>query len=233
MKAKLALWVMAWVALAGCGGGGLGDALSSGSGRVPVSVDWSDGSRDVSANSASVVATLSPSFGVTASRTLVLNRPTAGTVARGAFESVPRGSYRLVFRAFALENGFGAQVAEVAQSLEVTGGPMKEVALALAGQIHAIVLPEPARGVPLQVPTALVGYAVDAEGRAVLLPPGSLNWSVTSKGGAATITDGGVLVATAIGEIQVTLAEPESGKHAEVTLNVVVPPADPPGPPQL
>jgi hypothetical protein len=213
---KRAAYVLAGVLVAvvvGCGGSGSGGAAV---GEARMLVDW--GGTRAAADAQSITLTLT-NQGTEKAYEQILNRAPDQAQQAAIFQGLPAGDYIVTASAHDGANGQGSEVSSVATSLEVTHGNMSEVALELAGQIKDIVIPAapvPTTGAPIK----LIGFAVDVDGHAIMLPADQLQWSVDPSGLGATIDENGVLVVSAAGTVTVTLTDPGSGEQATVEVDV-------------
>ena len=129
------------------------------------------------------------------------------------------GDYTLAGAARVSPDGAGATVASAVTAVAVKSG-MAPVELSLATTIKTIsILGQPLTA-SIGTNATLQGGAYDPDGRSLLLPAGSLTWSVVSGGAFGSLTPAGVLTPTAAGVMRVRLSEPGAGVTGEANITI-------------
>ncbi|HQU17604.1 MAG TPA: hypothetical protein PLA92_00970, partial [Fimbriimonadaceae bacterium] len=211
MKETVCIAIIALLLLStGCGGGGGG---ATATGTVRVAVDWPGRGRYVPAYANSVVATVDPEGANP--KTATLNR-NGDTGYQGVFDipdPVIAGTHTLRVDAFSEADGSGTRVATVTKSITVVEGQVttENVSADMATTVHHVEIDSQPIRVDYGKTAQLQGHAEDANNVTLLLPPGSLTWSMVSGGSFASVTSDGLLAGLGFGQASVRLQESGAG----------------------
>jgi len=207
-QAVCMILVASVVFVQGCGGGG-----GAPTGTVRVAVDWPGRGRYVPAYANSVVATVDPEGANPKSATLNRNGDTGY---QGVFDvpsPVISGIHTLRVDAYSGADGTGTKVATATKSITVIEGQVttENVSTDMATTIHHVEIDSQPIRVDYGKTAQLQGHAEDANNVTLLLPPGSLTWSMVSGGSFASVTSDGLLAGLGFGQASVRLQESGAG----------------------
>ena len=215
--------------LQGCGSGGNSGAASAVSrqAQVRLNIVWPEKTgnpgtgRYIPSYASSLFLELYLTKDPTKRYTLIANRPSDKPSTQSVVFSqlLNEGDYTLAGAARVSADGQGATVASAVTAVAVKAG-MAPVELSLATTIKTIsILGQPLTA-SIGTNATLQGGAYDPDGRSLLLPAGSLTWSVVSGGSFGTLTPAGVLTPTAAGVMRVRLSEPGAGVTGEANVTI-------------
>lgn len=222
------LLVFPLVSLLGCGGGGGSTGNGGGDagfGMLTVEVDWP-------ARNLMFVPTYAESLKCTINvsgnqQTIIINRfgDDAYTGVSQFPDPIPAGNRTLVVDAYTQQDAKGSKVATASVSVQIIENETttKNISADLKTTIHVLRI----TGQPIKVETGsnaqLTGHAENSSGQVILLPPGTLKWSLVNGASYGSVTEDGVFTGIAPGTSTVRLSEPEAAKTVQANVEVVAP----------
>ena len=137
------------------------------------------------------------------------------------FSGLAPGTYVVHGSAFLDNDAQGPIVAQFDANFIVNTNTEVDAPLTFDSTVASIVID----GIPPIMETGvtaeLTGYAVDKDGNIIILPAGSLQWSITSGADLVDVTPVGFLSALAPGDVTVKLSDVASGAFATANVTVV------------
>lgn len=224
--------------LIGCGGGGSSSgggttatttATSTGSstgttGSGPSSIsftlNWPTATRVIPSYAKSVVLhVVENATNLTQNRTINRSSSTAYNQVV-TFTGLNPGAYTVAGEAYLDLNATGPVLATFTAGLTVGAGSNVNAPISFTSTISEVVID----GIPVLmqtgVTTQLSGHAIDTNGDILLLPIGSLQWSITQGADLVELTNAGYISALAPGTVTVRLTDSASGKFDEGSFDI-------------
>lgn len=222
--------------LIGCGGGGnSGSNTVSGSGSASggatgstsgasgssmvFSIEWPASTRGIPSYANSVVLTVQNGSAIPVSQTINRGSKIAYTQ-KVTFPGLAAGNYFVTGQAYLDNDAQGPIVADFSATLVVAPNAEVDAPVSFASTVASVVIDGAPIFMETGITTQLTGHAVDINENILLLPVGSLQWTITKGAGLVEVTTAGFLSAIEPGDVTVQLKDLTSG--ATTTADITV-----------
>jgi hypothetical protein len=213
-----ALWLVIALTLLvpGCGGG-TGSSTTR-SGVATFRIDWPQVSRLIPAAAASIKIEVMHNTKIIVTK--VVPRPTTGGTTTVKVIGLPLETVTNVVSACPNADGSGVPQATGTAPLKILDDNSASITVTLDSTIVKLDLsPAGDRTVAIGANIVIAAIPRDAQGRQVLVKPGSLQWA-SSNPSVGTVDSSGRAIGLQVGETEITVTEPESQKKTSTTVNV-------------
>ena len=181
---KYLLFVLVFVALLACGGGGSGVTVAK-NGKISISITWPSPSRVIPVAATSIGISIKNSKGITVVSTLIA-KPTTTWVS----SDLPIDSYTLTATAYPNANATGTAQATGVTNFAPLDGQTSPVSISMGSTVSTVTLSSSTQLLKVGEAVQVSATCKDAQGNLVLVHPSTLNWSSSQSSIASTNLDG-------------------------------------------